>query len=66
MTASSAFNDSYLKFYIKIKNKRCRLSSIQMILKQSSLMRFTAVGNNGGDYIVKMQIALLVYMNNPC
>jgi hypothetical protein len=26
-------------------------------------MRFTAVGNNGGDYIVKMQIALLVYMN---
>jgi hypothetical protein len=39
------------------------ISSIQMILKQSSLMRFTAVGNNGGDYIVKMQIALLVYMN---
>jgi hypothetical protein len=36
-----------------------------MILKQSSLMRFTAVGNNGGDYIVKMQIALLVYMNTP-
>jgi hypothetical protein len=35
-----------------------------MILKQSSLMRFTAVGNNGGDYIVKMQIALL-YMNAP-
>jgi hypothetical protein len=27
-----------------------------MILKQSSLMRFTAVGNNGGDYIVANSI----------
>jgi hypothetical protein len=32
-----------------------------MILKQSYLMRFTAVGNNGGDYIVANSI--IVYMN---
>jgi hypothetical protein len=62
MTASSAFNDSYLiiKFYIKIKNKRSRLFRVYND-SQAELfnVRFTAVGNNGGDYIVKMQIALL-------